>query len=193
MPGIFTKMNNLLQKELIGKNLRELHPDLPSGKFDKKEAFLKSAPIPNHGRSFVSGRLDLLTTFEDGTHGIIDLKITDQKSDDLYKFSTQLHAYKFALENPAVDQEKMVDKISIIGLLIVSPEAVELKDGRVIFHTAPQWIPLEQDLSNFFSFIDQVTEFLDQPIPGVSDKCAWCTYRAITGNGTSPNTSNLPF
>lgn len=194
MPGIFGKMNNLLQETLIGRNLNELHPDLPSGTFEKKEAFLKSAPIPNSGRAYVSGRLDLLTTFEDGTHGIIDLKITDPRSENLYKFSTQLHAYKFALENPADDQERIVNKISTIGLLIVSPEEVELTNGKVAFHTTPQWIPIEEDMGGFFSFIDRITEFLDQPMPEASNTCEWCKYRALTGNGIShKEEQNLPF
>lgn len=194
MPGIFGKMNNLLQNALIGKNLHELHPDLPPGVFDRKERHLKSMPLPNQKKAYISGRFDLLTKFVDGTHGIIDLKITDPKSEDLYKFTTQLHAYKFALENPADGQEKMVDKISLIGLLIVSPEEVEMGNGRVLFHTKPQWIPLKEDMGSFFSFIDKITEFLETPLPKPTNSCAWCKYRSLTGNGISQEAvDDIPF
>ena len=181
MPGIFGRMNDLAQSAMLGMNLHDVHPDLPSGVFDKKERFLKSAPVPGSRKAFISGRFDLLTSFEDGTHGIIDLKITDPKSESLYKFSTQLHAYKFALENPADGQEKMVDHITRMGLLIMSPEGVEFTDGKILFHAKPQWIPFDEDMTSFYSFIDAITEFLEGDLPQPTESCAWCKYRKLTG------------
>lgn len=190
MPKIFGKMNDLAQSAMLGMNLHDVHPDLPHGKFDKKERFLKSTPVPNQGKTFISGRFDLLTLFENGSHGIIDLKITDPKSEDLYKFSTQLHAYRFALENPADGQERMVERITKMGLLIMSPESVEFSNGEIIFHAKPQWVPIKEDMGGFFSFIDEISDFLDGPMPQPTENCAWCKYRRFT---TATNGEDFPF
>lgn len=190
MPGIFGKMNDLAQSAMLGMNLHDVHPDLPFGTFDKKERFLKSAPVPSSGKAYISGRFDLLTLFEDGTHGIIDLKITDPRSENLYKFSTQLHAYKFALENPTDGQERVVDKITKMGLLIMAPEEVEFRDGKIVFHARPQWVPFVEDMDSFYSFIDEITGFLEGSLPAPSQTCAWCRYRSLT---STAQTSDIPF
>lgn len=190
MPKIFGKMNDLAQSAMLGMNLHDVHSDLPPGKFDKKERFLKSTPVPNYGKAFISGRFDLLTLFEDGSHGIIDLKITDTKSENLHKFSTQLHAYKFALENPADGQERMVDRITRMGLLIMSPESVEFRNGGIVFHAKPQWISFEEDVESFYSFIDGVTEFLEGSLPEPTENCAWCKYRSLTSR---TEVGDIPF
>lgn len=193
MPRIFGKMNDLVQKAVLGMDLHQLHPDLPAGTFELKERYLKSIPVPTSKKAFISGRFDLLSRFEDGTHGVIDLKITDPKSENLYKFSTQLHAYKFALENPADGQEQMVNQISRLGLLIMSPELVEFRDNGIIFKAKPQWIPFEETMSEFFAFIDEIAEFLDGPMPKPTESCPWCKYRELTGASTSEQKNDIPF
>jgi CRISPR/Cas system-associated exonuclease Cas4 (RecB family) len=195
MPKIFGKMNDLVQSSLLGMNLADIHPDLPSGRIEKKERYLKSIPVPNSQKAFISGRFDLLATFEDGTHGVIDLKITDPKVDSLYKFSTQLHAYKFALENPAEGLEKEVEKISKMGLLVMSPSEVEFKNGKIIFHAKPHWIPFDEKMNEFFNFVDEIAKFLEGPMPEPSQDCAWCRYRALTHpiQTTDEPEDDIPF
>lgn len=182
IPGVFGKMNDLAQSAMLGMNLHQVHPGLPPGKFEKKEAYIRSAPVPKSGKAFLSGRLDLLTRFDDGTYGIIDLKITDPKSESLYKFSTQLHAYKFAIENPANGQERLANKISRMGLLVMAPEKVEFRDGRIIFHSQPQWIPFEEDMEAFYKFVDGVVNVLQGDLPQPTADCAWCQYRTYFSN-----------
>lgn len=176
MPGIFSKMNGQVQLKVQGTNPHYLHPDLPSGTFILKEGYLKSIPIPPSNKCFISGRFDLLTKFDDGTFGVIDLKITDPKDEDLYKFENQLHAYKFSLENP-LDGIKKVTKISKIGLLILSPEDVDLSGGKLHFHSSPVWIEIKEDMQKFHNFIDEISKFLHLPMPAPSAGCKWCKYR----------------
>lgn len=177
MPGIFNKMNSLAQDMAIGMKTTDFHKDLPPGKFEHKEKFLKSIPIPNAKKAFVLGRFDLLTKFTDKTHGVIDLKITDPRSENLYKFSKQLHAYKFALENPADKRDRIVEKVTKMGLLVMSPENVEFMKGEIIFTAKPVWHEIEEDMPAFFNFIDDVVDLLENVQPEHSDDCAWCTYR----------------
>lgn len=176
IPAVFTKMSGLLQNALQGTDPHNLHPAIPSGKFVLKEGYLKSTPIPPSNRSFINGRFDLLIEFNDGTHGVIDVKITDAKDEDLDKFSRQLHAYKFALENPAENSNK-VARISKIGLLIVSPADITIEDGHLIFRTTPVWKEISQNSDKFFSFIQEVEDVLNGPIPSISSTCNWCRYR----------------
>lgn len=177
IPGVFMKMNGQLQRSVLGKHLKDLHPDLPSGVFQSQETRLESKPIPKGEKTFVKGRLDLLTKLDDGTYGIIDLKITDPKSEDLYKFSKQLHAYKFALENLANGTAPI--KISLMGLLIVSPESVVVDAEDFIYHTRPEWVPIKEDMPGFFDFIDEVSSLLEGSIPPPTATCKWCQYRAL--------------
>lgn len=177
IPAVFTKMSGLLQNALQGTDPHLLHPAIPSGKFVLKEGYLKSKPIPPSGRCFINGRFDLLIEFDDGTYGVIDVKITDAKDEDLDKFDRQLHAYKFALENSATENPSKVTKISKMGLLIASPNTIAIGNGQLIFHTTPVWKEISQNIDKFFSFIQEVERVLTGPIPPISPTCGWCKYR----------------
>ena len=156
-PGIFTKMNGQMQGMAIGRNITDLVKGLPAGKFHSQEVYLKSKPVPNKSLCFLTGRLDILTEFEDGNCGIIDLKITDPKDESLYKFSRQLHAYKYAMENPA-DGEAI--EVSKIGLIVVAPQEVSFHKGLIFFRSKPVWKEFKIDMNDFYIFIDEISDFL---------------------------------
>lgn len=173
-PSIFGKMNSLMQNLALGKNLKDLHPDLPSGDIIISEGFLKSTPIPPSNKCFISGRFDLLAKLDDGTYCVIDLKISNPREGDIYKYGKQLHAYKYALENPA---EKDPIKISKMGLLVVDPESVEFINGKILMHNLPTWIEVEDNMDGFLDFIDEVSNVLSGECPVPSEKCGLCKYR----------------
>lgn len=175
IPGVFMKMNSILQDSIQGMNLRDLNPDLPDGIVEVKEGFLKSKPIPKTNKSFISGRFDILSNLGDGTYAVIDFKITDPKEDKIQKFSHQLHAYKFSLENPIDGQTPK--KVSRLGLITVSPQEIAFHKGHFFFRSKPQWFEIKEDMDGFFSFIDEVTNLLDSNMPDPSVECAWCVYR----------------
>src|SRR4030042_5665602 len=177
MPGIFTKISSFVQTEVQGTNPKDLHPDLPSGVFEYQERYLTSIPIPPQKVCFISGRFDVLTRLDDGSHGVIDLKITDPKEDDLYKFKNQLHAYKFALENPTDESKRMADKITKMGLLVISPKSVKFHKGHMVFISKPEWIEIEENMDEFFTFIDEVSNVLTGEVPKATQNCKWCNYR----------------
>ncbi|MFH1523011.1 MAG: PD-(D/E)XK nuclease family protein [Patescibacteria group bacterium] len=178
MPGIFSKMSKLLQDSLKDTNPKDLHPDLSNGRFIKTEGFLKSVSIPESNKSFINGRFDLLAEFDDGSHGLIDVKITDPNDSDLYKFGRQLHAYKFALENPFDESLKIVKSITRMGLLIISPKSIEIKDSNPIYHTEPVWFEIEENMPRFFKFISDIEEVLCGPEPKLSSNCKWCQFKS---------------
>jgi len=173
MPGVFLTMNSLMQGNIVGKNLREISPELPDGEVIKQEGFVKSAPIP--GTSvYISGKYDLLVKNPDGTHTIVDLKISKPGDGKGAMYQSQLWAYQYALENPA---EGEPIKITRLALLIFYPEQVSFEDGAAKMTLPPQWVSVEYDLDSFLKFIKEVDTLLAGPLPAEGDKCQWCKYR----------------
>jgi len=172
-PGIFTRMQGMLQKNILGTNPQELVPELPSGKFVLQEGYLKSRTLPS-GKSYLNGKFDLLVHFDDGTYGVIDAKMTDSKDEDLDKFDRQLHAYKYALENPA-DKEPVC--ISKIGLILVLPTDIKPHKGFVYYKVKPVWKEIPINMDKFFAFIKNVEQLLSGPMPEPSSNCKWCKYK----------------
>ena len=174
MPGVFMKMNSLLQDSIMGMDLRKINPDLPAGKVEVKEGFLRSIVVPPSNKCYISGRFDFVSKLDDGTYSVIDFKITDPNEDKLQKFSSQLHAYKFALEHPSVGKPR---KVSRMGVVAVTPQSIKFEKGGVVFKSTPKWHEIKEDMDGFFDFVTQVSKLLDGPVPQVSESCLWCRYR----------------
>lgn len=173
-PAVFGRMNNLLQNSIMGLNLNSIHPDLPSGVVEVQEGFLKSQPIPGSEDCYISGRFDILSKLDDGTYSVIDFKITSPDEDQIRKFSSQLHAYKFALENPLIGDPI---KVSKLGLVSVSPEDIVYKDGKLVFTAHPKWHPIEINMEGFYSLIKEISTTLNGELPPMSATCTLCLYR----------------
>lgn len=174
-PSIFTKINSLLQNSIMGKNLREIHKGLPSGIIKVQEGFLKSVIIDGTN-CYLSGRFDILVTLEDGTYALIDFKIVNPDSEKiLKKYSTQLHAYKFALENPSSGKPV---KVSKMGVISISPEHMKLENGKVIFTTTPDFHEIKEDMDSFHKMVGEIDKVLSGNLPSVSENCSLCVYRS---------------
>ncbi len=173
-PAIFGHMNSLLQNSVMGKNLKDIHPDLPDGIIEIQEGFLKSKPVKGAEDCYISGRFDVLTKLADGTYSVIDFKITNPDEEQIKKFSSQLHAYKYALEHPA---EGEPIKVSKMGLISVSPDSIEHKAGKFVFSTSPKWFPIEEDTREFLAFVKEISDVLNGELPAASETCRLCIYR----------------
>ena len=190
IPGVFMKMNSLLQKDIEGVNLKDINPNLPSGVIEKKEGYLKSKPIPPTNNSFISGRFDIISKLDDGTYAIVDFKISDPTEEKVQKFTHQLHAYKFALENPQEGEKKNVSKM---GLVIVAPEQIGFKNGFVYFKSTPQWFEIKEDMDGFLNFIENVNAVLNSEPPQPTPECKWCIYRTYFEQKEDISSDELPF
>ncbi len=189
MPGVFSKMNSLLQNAIIGMDLKEINSELPSGRIDIKEGFLKSKPIPPANDCFISGRFDIACHLDDGTYAIIDFKITDPTEDKIQRFFSQVHAYKFAMENPAFGEPK---KVSKMGVIAINPEEIAFPGEKVIFTAKPHWFEIAEDMDRFYAFISEVSKLLNGPTPKPSETCAWCKYRICFDKSEKP-VEDIPF
>jgi len=190
IPGVFMKMNSLLQKDIEGVNLKDINANLPSGVIETKEGYLKSKPIPPANNSFISGRFDIISKLDDGTYAIVDFKISDPTEEKVQKFTHQLHAYKFALENPQEGERKNVSKM---GLVIVAPEQIGFKNGFVYFKSTPQWFEIKEDMDGFLNFIENVNAVLNSEPPQPTPECKWCIYRTYFEQKEDIDSDELPF
>jgi hypothetical protein len=190
-------MNKLLQDSVMGKDLSDLNPSLPSGIISTQEGFLRSLPVTGAEDCYISGRYDILIPLEDGTQAVVDFKITNADAEQVKKYSSQLHAYKYALENPALPAGRQAGnkepvKISQMGLITVSPESIEHKDGNFIFTAKPKWHPIEEDMPSFFKLIKEISDTLNGELPPPTEDCSYCKYRKQFETEAFP-TDNTPF
>jgi len=189
MPGVFSKMNSLLQNAIIGMDLKDINSKLPSGKIQIKEGYLKSKPIPPTNDCYISGRFDIASELDDGTYAVIDFKITDPTEDKMQRFFPQLHAYKFALENPSFGEAK---KVSKMGVIAINPEDISFPGDTIIFKAKPYYFEIKEDMDRFYAFISEVSKLLNGPLPSENENCDWCKYRICFSNKKDTE-QELPF
>ncbi|KKW19234.1 MAG: hypothetical protein UY63_C0017G0011 [Parcubacteria group bacterium GW2011_GWA2_51_10] len=175
-PGIFARMNSLLQSHIVGMNMRNIHPDLPDVIVESQEGWLKSTIIPSSD-CYISGRFDILCRTPSGEHTVIDFKIIDSTQEKiLQRYGSQLHAYKFAFENP---QEGEPRKVQHMGIVTLSPQSVEIKEGRAVFTSQPQYFEVKEDMQQFFRLIEEISGLLSGVLPTATSNCAWCKYKKL--------------
>ncbi len=175
-PSMFGRINKLLQDSIMGQNLQSIHESLPSGIIEIQEGFLRSIPIPSSPNVYLQGRFDILTKLDDGSYTIIDFKITNPDEEKVLKYVSQLHAYKFALENPHSGKPL---KISKMGIVSVNPEEMKLVDGKIQFTAVPRFHEVKEDMPAFFSLLSEISKVLDGDMPPETENCMYCKYRAL--------------
>lgn len=174
-PSMFTKINSLLQNSIMNKNLKDIHNSLPDGIIKVQEGFLKSVVIDGTN-CYLSGRFDILVTLEDGTYALIDFKIVTPNNEKIIeKYASQLHAYKFALENPAKGKAR---KVSKMGVVSINPDKMHLENGKIVFTTTPDFHEIKEDMESFHKMVGEIDKVLSGELPSISESCSLCIYRS---------------
>ncbi len=145
------------------------------------EKWVTSQPIqlPGHSVScFVKGKFDSLVQFADHSYGVIDFKTSETRSEHVAFYSRQLHAYAYALENPA-PKSLALSPVSRLGLLCVEPVDMQgVPHDQVAYVGKKTWLEIPLDYAQFLDFLSQVLGVLEQPEPPASKpECTWCQYR----------------
>ncbi len=174
MPGVFGAINTRIQGNLVGKSLKTISKDLPDGEVVIQEGWVESVVIPNTS-VYLKGKYDLLVKNPDGSHTLVDLKISQPGDDKIEKYKTQLGAYKFALENP---KDGKPIKISKMGLLIFYPDQAEFKNGKALLDFPAHWFEVPSDEEGFLNFAKDVDSLLKGSRPSATETCIWCIYRS---------------
>ena len=179
-PAIFSKIAGLLKDHYDGKRTEELHPGLLPGivKYGEKWVESQSIHLPGHNNTcFIKGRFDVVIEFDNGTFGVIDYKTgnPENKYSDLY--SRQLHAYAYALENPAYGSIQL-SPISMLGLLYFYPTRVSQDNIEWLSYDAKiELIEIEKDEKGFMTFIGDVLTLLElSEYPESASDCGCCKY-----------------
>jgi hypothetical protein len=186
LPSIFSQIASLLKNHYDGKPTSELHVALPPGIVSLGEKYVRSVPIklPNHDSTcYISGRFDIVVSFDDGSHGVIDFKTSNPSSKSAAIYSRQLHAYAYALEHPAPGRLAL-SPVTKLGLLYFYPESVNQQNlKRLSYEADITWIEIAKDEAGFLKFIDEVLDVLELPEPPEhSPDCQWCSYFSRLSN-----------
>ena len=180
LPAIFSRMAGLLKEYYDGKSTKELHPDLPPGTVRYGEKYVQSNPIrfPSHKVTcFIRGRFDIVVEFEDKTYGVIDFKTGKPNEEYLNLYKRQIHAYAYALENPAPGALKL-SPVTKMGLLYFYPSKIDQESIEWLSYQAQiHWEEIPKDEEWFLKFIGEVLGVLESPQPPApSPDCEWCSY-----------------
>jgi hypothetical protein len=181
MPAIFTKIDGLMKNYFEGRSTTEFAPDLPPGIIQNGDRSVTSQAIKLPGHSlecYITGRLDTLVKFEDGSFGVVDYKTSTPRPSHLAFYGRQLHGYMYALENPAPGK-LCLSPISRLGLLVVEPVAMDrTQDGGLGYFGNVTYQDVPRDDGAFLGFLGEVLTVLERPDPpSPAEKCPWCQYR----------------
>lgn len=180
LPAIFSKIAGLLKNHYDGKRTEELHLNLPSGTMKYGEKWLESQnlQLPGHNDTcYIKGRFDVVIEFDDGTFGVIDYKTGNPESEYSEFYSRQLHAYAYALENPAYGSLQL-SPVSLLGLLYFYPTQVSQDNIELLSYDAKiHLIEIERNDQGFMDFIGEILTLLESSeYPESAPKCKWCKY-----------------
>ena len=180
LPSIFTQIAGLLKNHYDGKHTSELHVSIPPGivSYGEKNVRSQIIQLPKHNDTcYISGRFDIVVSFEDGTYGVIDFKTSNPNTESANLYSRQLHAYAYALEHPDLGAFS-VYPVAKLGLLYFYPSSIDQQSiERLSYEADITWVEIKKDEQGFLNFIDELLDVLESPIaPEHSTNCQWCKY-----------------
>lgn len=173
-------MANLQKNHFDGKRTESIHPNLPPGKVSHGEKFVRSKVLNSKKHKcscYISGRLDVAMTFDDGTYGIIDFKTGRPKDESNELYKRQLAAYAFALENPEKNALHLTP-VSKIGLIYFPPVGTKQNEtDKMLYETEIHLYELERNDKEFLKFLGEALDILKSPtLPDADPDCIWCNY-----------------
>jgi hypothetical protein len=193
LPGVFSTIASLQKDHYSGRRTEEFCPQLPPGIVTYGEQKVQSIPIKFddlESTCFIAGRFDVVAELDDGSFAVMDFKTANPSEDKVEMYSRQLHAYAFALENPAQGALKL-HPISRMGLLFYIPDRCEYTgNDRQVLAGQMSWHEVKRDDAAFHRFLHEVVALLDGPLPEADpEQCDWCAYFSdIAGVSEKPAT-----
>ena len=183
-PSIFSKYDIIHKHSTDGLRTEEVCPDMPKGTFIKGpgDKFLESTNINGkNGSGYISGKGDAFLQLDDGSYAVIDFKTTAMSKDKAEDYSTQLHAYKYALENNK-ENKPHLSPITKLGILIFEPDINQkMKKNESmsfgIMHKV-EWFEIKINEKKFVNYVTKVVDLLSSDkIPISEQGCSFCDYR----------------
>jgi hypothetical protein len=158
---------------------------MPKGTFIKGpgDKFLESQNIDcgNNIAGYISGKGDAFLKLDDGSYAVIDFKTTAMSPEKAEDYSTQLHAYKYALEHNK-ESKPHLSPITKLGILIFEPDINQkMKRNDIssfgIMHKV-EWFEIKIDENKFVEYVKKVINLLGSDnMPDSESSCSFCEYR----------------
>ena len=184
MPGIFNAIDRAMKECFRGQPIPPHLCDLPPGRFHASDGWVESGPLilPGHRATLtLRGRYDTVLAFDNGTFGVCDFKTVTPKATHVMFYGRQLHAYAYALENPAPGKTTF-SPVSRLGLLAWDPSRYVQRDqaGGALngyFGGRLHWLSVPRDDGYFLGFLDEMLTVLERPNPpAASPTCPYCSF-----------------
>ncbi len=158
---------------------KKIHKSLPAGEITMWGQSVESVPLVIDGietKWRIKGKYDVVAAFKNGTHALIDCKVTTSvmEEDKVNLYWPQLEAYAFALENPL---DGVGIEVSETGLLMwrVVGAATDLSK-TFDFTCDKDYLSAGREPKKFQKFIAKVITMLDGDIPESGEKCTICKF-----------------
>ena len=184
-PSIFGKYDIVHKKSTEGLRTEDVCSDMPKGTFIKGpgDKFLESQNIDcgNNIAGYISGKGDAFLKLDDGSYAVIDFKTTAMSPEKAEDYSTQLHAYKYALEHNK-ESKPHLSPITKLGILIFEPDINQkMKRNDIssfgIMHKV-EWFEIKIDENKFVEYVKKVINLLGSDnMPDSESSCSFCEYR----------------
>ncbi|MFQ5801553.1 MAG: PD-(D/E)XK nuclease family protein [Candidatus Methylomirabilales bacterium] len=163
------------------RRTEEIAVGIPGGVIAYGDEWVESNRMTRTGRSstcYLRGRFDTVIKFDDGTYGVMDFKTSEAKPNQVSLYARQLHAYAYALENPA-PRKLGLSPITRLGLLVFQPARFSHdRAGKASLAGNLTWLEIPRDDAAFLQFVDDVLSILERPAPpDGAPSCEWCQYR----------------
>jgi hypothetical protein len=177
LPGIFSSLGSLAEKEILGQHTSQFCPTMPAGTVRYHELWVTSEPImlsANAGVYF-KGRFDIAVELDGGGYVIPDLKTGRYNERHFEAYSRQVHSYALALEHPAYKATKLSPVVGM-GVLYWSPEVAVVDSHGLSYLGAFDWREVSRDDQAFMAVLEEVVDLLEgpEPRPEVCTTCAHC-------------------
>lgn len=178
-PGLFSALDRQQRAYFEEKSTQAFDQSLPSGTIHDGGR-VKSAPYTVDGIDFViSGSMDALIRFDDGTVGVVDYKSSSTKGlGEAYR--PQLAAYGWALSHPAKGDP---EQVSLYGLVALAPtEMTDTEKGRS-YLVSTTWYPYDIEDRWMEDLFKRLAPIVKNPHNAQSkDGCEWCDLRVRLTN-----------
>lgn len=180
-PKVFNRLDGLTKDHFYGKRSEDMADGLQPGRIAFGERWVRSAPlcVPGHKtRVTIAGKLDTALAFDDGSFGIIDFKTSTPRTEHVYFYGRQLHAYALAAENPAPGALELFP-VAQLGLLCLDPVGTVALGPAMGFQCDSRFLEVERDDDAFMAFLSEVLFVLERSEPpDPAPKCPYCRFLA---------------
>jgi PD-(D/E)XK nuclease superfamily len=172
-------MSRIQEDAFDGVDNHEISTSLPKGWASLYKGKFSSRPITINGETTrwkFYGALDILTNNEDGTHSIIDGKVSMKKDEAglIASYWTQLEAYVYMLEKPELGEPKSISSIGLLQWRIDgSLEKISTAKG---FSVEQRYIPVERNEAKFHTFMEKFIGVIEGAFPASSSDCLDCKF-----------------